>query len=51
MTEEIKVATLKDVMNYFEEKSSKQFASEWKELTIEEKEWFKAVVDEVMFID
>lgn len=41
------MATLKDVMKYFEETSSIKFAKEWKELTIEDKEWFKNAVREV----
>jgi len=41
-------ASLKEVMKYFEETSSSQFAREWKELSIEEKEWFKNAVGETL---
>jgi hypothetical protein len=41
-------ATLRDVMKFFEETSSKKFSEEWKQLTIEEKEWFKQEVGKVI---
>lgn len=41
-------ASLKEVMQYFGETSSSQFSKEWKELTPEEKEWFKVAVGEVI---
>ena len=39
-----KTTTLLDLKKYFEERSSSKFASEWKELSPEDKAWFKAEV-------
>lgn len=47
MTDE-KVANLREVMKYFGGASTKQFAEEWKELSPEEKDWFKAEVGEII---
>ena len=45
---EEKIASLKDVMKYFEEASTSTFAKEWKELSDDEKVWFKKAVGEVI---
>ena len=42
------IATLREIMAYFEETSSKKFTDEWKQLSIEEKEWFKRAVGEAI---
>jgi mRNA-degrading endonuclease RelE of RelBE toxin-antitoxin system len=39
-------ASIKDVKAYFEFKSSKDFMKEWKELSDEDKEYFKEAVGE-----
>ena len=49
MTEEKKMATLKEVKAYFEVTSSTQFAKEWKELTDADKDEFKMLVGEVIY--
>ncbi len=43
MAEE-RMANLREVMKYFGSTNTKQFAEEWKELTPEEKDWFKTEV-------
>jgi len=47
MVEE-KAANLREVMKYFDSTNTKQFAEEWKELTPEEKDWFKAEVGAII---
>ena len=45
-----KIASLKEVMDYFRNSgdSSKSFAAEWKELSLEEKTYFKEAVGAVL---
>ena len=49
MTEETKCASLRDIMKYLGSTSNKAFTKEWKELTPEEKEWFKSAVGAIIF--
>lgn len=47
MTKE-KAATLKEVMKYFNETSTKQFTEEWKQLSPEVKDWMKAEIGSII---
>lgn len=42
------IASARDIMTYFGYEKSSEFARDWKELTLEEKNWFKAEVGKEM---